>query len=180
MKSKIFLLTSLSIGCAVGIWISTAFRVAQEETFYHAKRDRNFLQQGKKVLREDLAFLEAHQKEIDFLKKKGWEFPKNRLVVGECLEKLRPFGVEVSYRLDPETHKDLEETISFKVTQIAVEMSAALDSEIYAFIDRLLKEFPGILVPRELTVTRQKEAENLIKSKFVVDWFAMREDGHES
>lgn len=175
MKIETLLFSALSSICGVGLWMAVDFRQTQERVFNRAVGERTFFQQENKSLRADLIFLESHQKHIDFLNEKGWLFPKNRLIAGEFLQTLRPLLKEISYRFDPETVKELKEDISYKVTQISFETVSICDVEVYAFIDALLGQFPGVLILRDLTLKREES--DFIQGKFVVEWIAMgRED----
>lgn len=174
MKRETLMWIGLGMGCVVGLYMAIDFRETQEEDFHKANIEKNILQKKLKTGKESLAFLASHQKEIDFLKDKGWVVPNNRLVAVEFLENLLPLLKKVSYRFDPETVKNLADDTSFKVTQMTFEAESALDIEMYAFIDTLLKDFPGILVARELSLTRQDEP-SLMKGKFVFEWVAMKE-----
>lgn len=163
------------LGCAAcsGLWAAIDFRQTQERGFNRAVGERSCFQQENQSLRENLTFLESHQKDIDFLNEKGWFFPKNRLIAREFLEDLRPLLKEVSYQFDPEAVKELKDNVSLKVTQISFETMSILDVEVYAFIENLLNQFPGVLILRDLILRRQEGEPHSIQGTVVVDWVAM-------
>ncbi len=173
MRREILLFSVLICVSCAGLWMAINFRQTQERSFNRAVGDRSAFQRKIQTLKEDLTFLESHQKDIDFLKEKGWMFPQNRLIAGEFLERLRPLLKEVSYQFEPESVKELKENVSVKVTQISFETGSILDVEVYAFIEALLNQFPGILILRDLTLRRQEGEPHYIQGTIVVDWVAM-------
>lgn len=175
MRYETFAWIGLSLGCGGVFWIALDFRETQEQSFQKANREKHMVQEEVRLMREDLAFLESHQKDIHFLRDKGWFVPKNRLVAGEFLEKICPLLKKVSYRFDPETVKSFTDGRAFKVTQITLKGESSGDVEMYTFVDRLLKDFPGILIPREVTLARDNEAPPLMRGKFIFDWVSMGE-----
>ncbi len=180
MKKEGFLWVVLSFGCIIGLWVATHFREVEENYFLKINSEHTILQKRTRELKKDLEFMRSHQNEIDYLFEKSWFFPKNRLLVGEFLESLRPLLNRVSYRFDPETVKNLNEEGSFKMTQIFFEGDSPNDVELYTFLDHLCNEFPGILIPRDLVFTRQNEPPHGVQGKFIFEWYAMGEKTHEN
>jgi len=180
MKNEALGWMGVGAGCCIGLWLAFNFQKTQEHSFQKKCKERAFFQSQVRNLRKDLTFLESYEEEIRYLKEKGWFVPKNRLLVGEFLENLCPILKKVVYRFDPETIKDLGDMVSFKVTQMTFEAESSLDIEMYAFIEKLLETFPGILISRELTLTRQNESPYGVKGKFIFDWVAeIGENGEE-
>lgn len=192
MKRQIAFWICMSSGIIISFWAATEFRETQETHFNRIKMEKLSLQKKIRALENDIAFVKDHQKELDFLVSKGWFLPKNRLIAGEILEKLRGSLNKVHYTFEPENAKNMGEEYAFKVTKIVLEVAALLDSDVYEFIQEILKEFPGILIPLEFTLTRgeeineknllalrQKDGPNFIDGKLIFEWFALKKDGHE-
>lgn len=192
MKRELLLWISLGSGVVVSLWWTTGFRETQETYFKNVKSERGALQTNLKILKNDLVFMRDHQKELNFLDKKGWFLPKNRLIAGEILEKLPHSLNEVEYTFEPEITKTIRERYAFKVTKIVFEVGALLDSDIYAFVHEILEKFPGILIPYEFTLTRGEEVSeknilalrqnrrsNFVVGKLIFEWFALGKENHE-
>ncbi len=176
MKSEIFLNIALGAGCFCILWAAYDFRTTQEHEAMNVMEEKILLQRECQNMKQDLTFLETHQKEMKILHKKGWFSPLSRLIAGEFLQSLRSRFRKLSYQFEPEILKSIGD-ISFKVTQISIETESFFDLEVYGFIDTLSKKFPGILLPQEITLTHQKDNPTLITGKLVFDWVAMGERG---
>ncbi len=187
---------SLWVGCGGGLILSLCgsigFQSTQKNYFQTMRTEQKALQRNVKDLKNDLIFIKAHQKELMFLTQKGWFLPHNRLVAAEALEELCHTLSEVSYTFEPENLKTIGGDSPFKVTKIVFEVRALLDTDIYDFVDRLLDNFPGILVSHELTLVRspsaneknlfslsKEETFSFMTGKLVFEWFAMKKQSHE-
>jgi hypothetical protein len=168
----------LTMGCVVGLWSAISFRKIQEEYFNETNMENLSHKKKAQVLKNSENFMKLHEKEINYLTEKSWFSPENRLNAGEFLSHLTPLLKSFSYQFDPEIIKTFRSNLAFRVTQINFEAEADTDLDLYKFIDELMKEFPGIILPRELTLTRHKDKPG-VKAKFVVDWVAMKDDLHE-
>jgi len=192
MKAELLFWASLGGGVFISLFGACEFRKTQEIHFNQTKSEQCFLQKNLKTLQDDYAFMRNHQKEFAFLVKKGWYSPTNRLIAGESIGKFQSLLNEVQYTFEPEYTKTLGEAYTFKVTKIVIDVGALLDSDVYDFIHELLKQFPGILIPLEITLAhgenvnednllalRHKERPNFIAGRLVFEWFAMGEENHE-
>lgn len=173
MKRDIFFNIILSAGCICLLWATHVFQKTQKHTLDQAVRENTLLKRECQILKRDHVFLESSSKEREMLRKKGWFSPLNRLIADEFLQSLRPRFRKMSYQFEPEILKTIED-IAFKVTRVSLETESFLDLELYEFIDTLSTEFPGILLPREITLTRQKDTPLFISGTFVFDWVSLR------
>ncbi len=193
MKFEPFLMLGLGCGFTFGLWVTLNFKNVQSTNFIKSTTEKRALQIQIKSLEDDLIFLRRHQKELEFLFEKGWFIPKNRLIAGDVLEKLRGSLNNIQYTFEPETIKCLEETYTFKSTKIVLEVRALLESDIYAFLNRVSDKFPGILTPQEIILTRgeelsektllmlrQNKRPDFVRGKLVFEWFAMGTKDHEN
>ena len=176
MKREIFFNILLSAGCICLLWVAHTFQKTQKDTLNQAVKENTLLKRECQNLKRDHVFLEASSKERGMLRKKGWFFPLNRLIADEFLKRLRPHFKKMSYQFEPEILKTIED-IPFKVTTVSIETESFLDLKQYGFIDILLKEFPGVLLPREITLIHQKDNPHFIIGTFVFDWVALRGRG---
>jgi hypothetical protein len=168
----------LTFGCALGLGSAITFRKIQESYFNQINGEMFSFQKKVQDLKKVRDFVSAHQKEIDYVTEKSWISPINRLIAREFLETLSPLLKKLSYRFDPETIKNFRDDRDFRVTQISFETEADTDVDLYMFLDELMKDFPGILIPRDLTFTRHKDKPG-VGGKFVVDWVVMKEELNE-
>lgn len=178
MTKENLIWAGLILGCAVGLWSAISSRKIQEEYFKQTQTENLSLQKKAMDLKNSEDFMKRHEKEMSYLTEKSWFSPENRLTVGDFLSHLAPLLKRFSYQFDPEIIKNFRADMAFRVTQINFEAEADTDLDLYKFLDELMKEFPGILLPRELILTRHKDKPG-VKGKFVVDWIAMKEGPHE-
>jgi hypothetical protein len=191
MKQKLFFWRELSASVilACALWAAFDFCETQKTCFNQTVAEKVSLQRDIKTLEADITFIKEHQKEIDFLIKKGWFIPKSRLIAGEAITKLQGSLNDVQYTFEPETTKSLKDSQdTFKMTKIELEVGALLDTDIYSFIHNLLETFPGILIPRELTLSRSAEINennllalrhntrpHFITGKLIFEWVTLDE-----
>jgi len=173
MKREMRFLAISSSVCGISLWSAVEFRHTQEQAFHHALKTFTVFQHKAQDLKEKLAFLDSHQEEIHFLNEKGWTTPKNRLLAAEFLEGLQPLLTELSYQISPEAIKEMNDTLSFKVTRLSFETKSPFDVEVYAFMSVLLSQFPGILILRNFTLRRQEGEPPYIQGTVITDWVAM-------
>lgn len=145
-------------------------------------RVQNLTQQVLTLQREitqyhqDQTYLQDHHETLQVLKSKGWEIPKSRLVAGEGLEELQGSNLTSEFTFHPQSTFPLIEGIEAYCTKIMVESKANTDISIYEMIERVLINFPGIIFPQELTLTRMDEAgEAHVKGTLVLDWISLKE-----
>jgi len=172
MKKEALFWAGLSFGCIFGLYVAVSHRQSQESLFNKVNDKKLALEKEADLLKRDINFIVVNQKKIKFLSEKGWFFPKNRLIAGKVIENLQFLVDKVSYRFDPETVTTLKNRFSYKVTQVSFETESLLDTDLYTFIDQLVETFPGILIPRELTLARQQGGPNFMKGRLVFDWFS--------
>ena len=193
MKRELFLILGLGCGISLGFWIAVDFQRTQETHFIRSDQEKNSLKNQVNALKNDVNFVKKHQEELDFLIEKGWFIPKNRLIAGEILEKLRVSLNEIQYTFEPEIIQNLEEEYPFKVTKIIIEVGALLESDIYEFLDTILEKFSGILRLHEFTLSHGEEVNkknlsalrknvcpNFVKGKLIFEWFALGRQDHEN
>lgn len=178
MKRVPLLMLGLNCGLFLVLWAALDFKTTHEINFTKIKTEKRTLQTHIKVLEDDLDFLKTHQNELDFLAEKGWFIPKSRLIAGDVLEKMHSSLTDVQYTFEPETVKSFGKEHPFKMTKIIMKGGAPLDTDIYEFIELLLKEFPGILKSQELILAKG-DSPNLIEGKFVFEWVSMEQKANE-
>lgn len=162
------------------------FCLSQKAQFAEIQEVLLSLQKEDETLQNDVSFIKKSQTELDFLDHKGWFIPQNRLIAMESIEQLKYLLNDVKSTFEPETIITLEDRYTYRVTKIILEVKAFFDQDIYIFIEELLKNFPGILVPHGLTLTREEEVyespslSTLIVGELVFEWHALGSDSHES
>lgn len=192
MKKELLLWAGFGFGMILSLWVSLDFQETQKALFQKAKTEQSALQNNVKALRDDLIFIKDHQKEFNFLIEKGWFIPKSRLIAGEVIEQLQSSLNEVQYIFEPESTQNLKESHTFKVTKVVMEVGALFESDVYAFVEALIENFPGILSLHELSLTRGEEINersllalrnneppNFVVGKLVFDWFSMGTENRE-
>ncbi|MBY0293616.1 MAG: hypothetical protein K2W92_10075 [Alphaproteobacteria bacterium] len=192
MNKELILWVVCGSGLVFSLWGALDFQKTQKTYFQTMITEKANLQRNVKDLKKDLLFIKTHQKELTFLTQKGWLFPHNRLIAIESLEELCHSLSEVSYTFDPENLKTFGENSTFKVTKIVFEVGALLDTDIYDFMDRLLENFPGILIPHELTLSRsapvneknlfslrKEETFSFMTGKLIFEWVSIKKQNHE-
>ncbi len=193
MKKELLFWMGLNGGLCLGFLAAWNFEKDQEIHLKNAVTLYNSLQCNFKRLESSLKFVKTYQKEMDFLAEKGWFMPHNRLIGGEIIEKLCSSLNQFHYTFEPETIKNMEEKYTFKVTKIVVDVSAFLESDMYACVDSFLERFPGILVSRAFTFSRgeevneetlfslkKKERLNFFVGTFIFEWVSMDKKPHEN
>ncbi|MBY0501808.1 MAG: hypothetical protein K2P93_07390 [Alphaproteobacteria bacterium] len=183
-KNNLFL---LGMSCALVAMTGVAFYfyLSQKAQFVEVQAELLSLQKENRTLREDVSFIKSSQTELNFLNQKGWLTPQNRLIAMESIEQLKYLLNEVKTTFEPENIITLENKYTYRVTKIILEVKARLDQDIYIFTDDLLTNFPGILVPHELTLTREEESyesptpSSFIAGELVFEWYALGTYSHE-
>ena len=178
----------LLVSCCFSLVPGWYYQKSQNK-FANATTENLHLQQEMITLERHMAFLKAHENELHFLETKGWITPTNRLLAQNILEKTGAHFDMVDYSFEPEQDLDLDETHSYKNTQIIWTCASLLDSEIFSFFEELQKQFPGILTLNEMTISRQaeinevtllairnQEKPHFIIAKLVLDWTTLKKD----
>lgn len=190
MKIDLFPWAAVSLGTIAILFFVNKFEKAQIKAFETNLAIQESCQKEVRALEDALIFMKKYAPEIDFLIRKGWLVPQNRLIASDVLEKLGNSLNKVHYTFEPETTKDIDEKYRFKVTKIVLKGGALLDTDIYKFIQNLLISFPGILVPQHITLVRENEISDckslkltknptLISGTLIFEWVAMGENNDE-
>lgn len=182
---QIVLLLSL---CGLSGGIGWLYGKAKNK-FVNANNENLYLQQELITLESHMAFLRVHEKELQFLEKKGWITPTNRLLAQDVLERVGAHFDEVDYSFEPEQELELDGTHFYKNTKIVWTCATSLDSEVFSFLEELQKQFPGILTLNEMTLFRQgkinetlslafrsPEKPHFITAKLILDWTTLKKD----
>ena len=185
-------LTSVLLLGFVIVCLALYLRQTQKIYFNTARETHDGLQRKLKALEDDLDFLKNHQKQINFLTKKGWFSPQNRLIGGETINKWTAPLNAVRFTIEPETINEITTGYSFKVSRIILETDALLDTDIYDCVANLLKNFPGILRLQKLSIhrnenvnelnlsaLRQQKRPNFIIGEIIMEWVSMEGKKHE-
>jgi hypothetical protein len=163
------------------------FNQTQKLHYNKTREIYSIVQKELKDVEGDIAFLKQNQSLLNFLIKKGWFSPKDRLVGGEKIHhEAAPLNT-VRFKVEPEVIKEMEGGYAFRVSKIIIETGAVLDNHIYDFSKNILNNFSGVLVLRKLSISRneninetnllilkQNKRPNFIISELTVEWFAMR------
>lgn len=189
MKKEWLLWTGFGLGIIVSLWICIDFQQTQKGKFLKSLSTFNNLKINLNALKDDLRFLKANQKKINFLVSKGWMIPHSRLIASETIENLKGNLNEIHYTFEPETIKNLETNHIYKITKIVIDVGALLESDIYAFVENMLEDFPGILILHELMLAREEEVNsmtlsahnvpNFVVGHIIFEWFSIGEKDHE-
>lgn len=159
------------------LWKAFEFKNTQNSSYQKARTYQEELREDLKILEAEKFFLKTHQENLIILKEKGWLEPKSRLKAGEFLSLNKGNLHSLFYTFAPEILKLYDETIPFKVTSVTLEVRAFVDTDIYHFFEDLMKAFPGILVPRDIKLSRVfEEGSDLIMGTLIFDWVSMGEE----
>lgn len=186
---KTLLVISISIIMVCGAFHYQQTQQAQLHNLLHSSQS---LQKKLKILKNDLAFLNRYAQELNFLTKKGWFKPHSRLIAAEKIKQASTLLNKTSFIFEPETTKEDQKNYSFKVSKIVLEANALLDTSIYDFIESILRDFPGVLVLRKLSLTRNEELNkksflalkqqrppDFIRGEIIFEWISMGEKKNE-
>lgn len=184
--------TSL-IAVSLGVlYVSLYFHYGQKDGYKETKEIYLSYQRELKNLEEDVEFLKQNQSHLNFLIKKSWFLPRSRLIAGTEIHQLGIPLNTLRFRIEPQVIKEMDEKFQFKVSRIIVETSTILDNHIYDFTKNTLKNFPGVLILRKLSVSRnmdvtpikllnleQNKRPNFIIGELIFEWFSMGEKKDE-
>lgn len=175
---------TLALSCIWGI----KFQHEQRKHLYIVEKKYFSLQKKINALKGNKAFINLYKNQINFLSKKGWLYPKHRLIAGESLPKFNPSLITIRYKFEPEKTTKVDEKHTFKITKINIDMNALLDCHIYNFIRDLTEKFTGILRVKELIIEREDKINknsfialqpsndsHFVRGKLIVEWVAMGE-----
>lgn len=154
MKKKILIWTFLTLSCLGVFLLTLSFYHGTKSTFNRLTSEIHKLQQQAFALEGDISFLRHHESKLQFLEKKGWMIPKNRLLAQEVFEKASENFCKVDFSFEPEQSLLKGDTYSYKITKIIWSCKAILDSDIFIFLEDIFREFPGILTLHEITLSR--------------------------
>jgi hypothetical protein len=156
MKQHISLIIALTLGCIFTLWKSFDFQQTEEKHFNTTQYRLDSLQKCVLFFQENIGFCKKHKKEMLLFSNKGWIRPHSRLKIGRFLDKLRPPFRRLTYQCEPE---ETRESInhSFRVSRITIETESFQDGSLYQFLRILFAKFPGVLIAREINLTRSSE-----------------------
>ena len=187
MRSLLFFLLSLVIFC-----LALSFHHTQKFYFTSTREAHTNLEQDQKALGEDLAFLRHYQPLVQFLKKRGWFIPQNRLIGAEKINQWANNLNVVRITIEPEVTKEEGDEYAFKVSRIILEVSTLLDTDVYNFSAQIGKRFPGILIFRKISVSRnekinksnlfslrQNKSPHFIVGEVICEWVSMKVNKNE-
>jgi hypothetical protein len=177
-----------TMGCG-----SFYFQQVQQSNFNKTTGSYLSLQKKFKTLDDDLRFLKHYDHDLSFLKKRGWFKPQSRLIAAEKIKQAAASLNKISFIFEPETIEEDKNGYPFKVTKVILETSTLLDTSIYDFTANLLKNFPGILILRKLSLTRnealnensllalrQYKRPDFIRGEIIFEWVAMGDKNDEN
>lgn len=187
MKRILLLAVSL-----IGFCTAHYFQQTQKTDFNKTKAELDSFKKNLRTLEEDLAFVTQYHKKLQFLVTKGWFLPQNRLIAGEKINEEKGSLNSLRFTIDPESLTGTDDRYSFKTSKITFEIEALLDKYIYAFASNILKNFPGILMLRRISLSRndkinertlsalrQHKRPNFVVGEIICEWMAMPGETHE-
>lgn len=167
----------------LGIALLTGFSAA----FYFQQTHKNYFistiktyqhyQGSLKALEADKIFLGQHQKELTDFTKRGWLIPKSRLTAAEIIHQCGGNLSTIRFTFAPETVREWGDGYSFKTTKIMIHAKSLLDTYFYIFLEKILIDFPGILILQKFSLSRTDRSSNFIEGEIIYEWVAM-EDNH--
>lgn len=170
------MMITLGIGLSIGLWKATEYRGSREMFYNTLASEMNDLQCRLNALRADRTFMREHHKDIKFLTLKKWSSPENRLIAGECIEEGGRNLSALKYTFEPAILISLENGFTYKVTKIIIDLMATLDTDVYIFIEKLTRYFPGILHISEVNLALNTEnPPPYIKGTLVFNWYTQGE-----
>lgn len=159
------------------------FQQWAESELKKAQEIRRSLRKDLKHLEEELCFLNHHKQTLTFLEKKGWFTPSNRLIAAEKIKEAAVSLNKINFTFEPEEIEEHKTGYSFRITRLILETSALLDTQVYDFIENILRSFPGILMLRKLSLARdepfnfsalnQNKQLNFVRGEIIFEWVAM-------
>jgi hypothetical protein len=169
------LIIGIGIGLSLGLWKGIEYRQFQEKCYQNSVVEMKTFQNQLKDLQDDQAFLKNHSTDLEFLSKKKFYRSENRLISGKCIEEVGKILSALQYTFAPERLLVLE-GYTYKVTKIVIDTAALLDTEVYKFIEKLIKDFPGILHLSEVNLVLNAESPPpYIKGKLEFEWYTVGE-----
>jgi len=186
MKKEILIWSLLTLSC-LGVFLLTLnFYHETKSAFNQLTSEAHELQQQVFALESDISFLRCHESELQLLKEKGWMIPKNRLLAQEVFEKASESFGKTGFSFEPEQSLLKGNAYSYKITKIIWSCEAILDSDIFIFLEDIFREFPGILILHEMTLSRgdaltensllalnQGASPHFILGNLIFEWAAM-------
>ena len=146
---------------------SLYFYSLQRSAHHKTASEYQTLQRKRQAAKDDARFLQDHHDQLTFLKNKGWSLPQNRLVAGEKLKKLAVSLKSFHLRIEPEIRQEM-----LRVSKLIIDVEVHRDSHVYEFIDHCLQDFPGVLVLRKLSLSRDL-GQPLITGEIIFEWYTM-------
>lgn len=176
MKIQRFLFIGFSFVLLLFLWQSLIFYWTQQSKFQETITTTHTFKEDLQNQKRNMSFLKIHEKELNYLNSKGWFFPKNRLIAAEKLELLQGNLKIIEIIFEPESQETFNSSFVFNVTKILIQFKAFAEEDIYIFMDKLLKEFPGVLVLHELHENREEE---MLRGHLIFNWISFGKDHHE-
>lgn len=193
-KAHLFIRTPLVLlTLGIGIFCAAFYEhQLQKDCLHKAEETYQSFQKKLGAMDEDIGFLNENHQKLQFLVQRGWLIPKCRLMGGIEINRWKADLNEVHFRIEPEIIKETEGGYIFRVSRVIIEASALLDTSLYDFSEKILKNFPGMLVLHKLVVRRnalvnepnlpvstQNKRPSFVTGELIFDWFAMTETQEE-
>lgn len=178
MNKRIHISLGLCITAALLLSSSYCFHRVQEKAFRTLFSRKLNLEKELNVLSQLRLFLKTHPQGVKELVRNKWPFSCGRLKAAKFLDSFRPLFPEMHYQINPQIEEKTDGYV-FKVSPVVIETLSFSDREIYPFLSKLLKSFPGVLLPRTLNLEVSPLDDTVIEGKFLFDWIYLKEENYE-
>ena len=167
----------------IGFLGAANFAFNQKRAFEKIWSESNHLNLEIKNLQEDITFFNSHKKEINFLISKGWLAPISRLIAADKIKEVQGNLKELHVTFEPETTINLGSPYTYKTSKIVIIFTSDFEKDIYIFIEKLIDEFPGILMFHELILSENEKSEGqteaLMLGQLTLNWISMDRGSYE-
>lgn len=161
---------------------SLYFYHLQKKSFAERNNIFSFLKEELSRVENDILFLKENEEEINIISKSGWLKSNSRLKGAQILKKYADHLHKICFIIEPQYTQKIGDKFFFKVSKIVVEASAFLDTHIYDFVENILKNFPGFLLVRRLSIQKNETKDpsdistqhpNFVASEITYEWLEM-------
>jgi len=166
------------------------FHTIQKNRLQESNAAHHNYKKEQQSLEKNLDFLRENHKEISYLNKHEIFKSKSRLIVSEAINQCASSLNGIRFQFEPEATKCIENSYCFKVSNIVIETSSFLDTDIFDFLINVSKTFPEVFLLRKLSIRRNKQPSDVLSLKreellnctvgeIRYEWFSVAEEKYE-